>query len=135
MRPLRSRVRDQGGSAMSRNPRGRSRPHLEPLEARMPLSISPSANTFGISPPANAIDISPGSVTQPGMISGTSVTLAPRNITPNKRSTMFAVFVQPTAGSGLEPRIVAVQEDGRTLPLQFGRPYSVREAGQATDRA
>jgi hypothetical protein len=120
---------------MARHPRGRSRPRLEPLETRLPLSISPSANTFGISPPANAIDVSLGTLTQPGAIATTSVTLMPQNITPHKHSTIFAVFVEPTATSGLNPRIVAVEEGGRTLPIQFGRAYRPQEAGQATDQA
>ena len=120
---------------MARHPRGRSRPRLEPLETRLPLSISPSANTFGISPPANAIDVSLGNLTRPGAIATTSVTLAPQNITPHKHATTFAVFVTPTATSGLNPRIVAVKEGGRTLPIQFGRPYRPQDAGQATDQA
>jgi Dockerin type I domain len=120
---------------MARYPRGRSRPRLEPLETRLPLSISPSANTFGLSPPANAIDVSLGDLTRPDAIATTSVTLAPQNITPHKHATTFAVFVAPTATSGLAPRTVAVKEGGRALPLQFGRPYQRQEAGQATDQA
>jgi hypothetical protein len=120
---------------MARHPRGRSRPRLEPLERRLPLSISPSANTFGISPPANALDVSQGNVTQPGVLATTSATLAPRNITPRKHATNFAVFVQPTAGSGLDPRIIAVKEGGRALPIHYGRPYQPQQAGQATDQA
>jgi hypothetical protein len=102
----------------------------------LPLSLSPSANTFGLTPPANAIDISLGNVTRPGALGATSVTLSPTSITPDKHSTMFALFVQPTAAGGLDPRIVAVEgSGGRRLPIQFGRPYSPREAGQATDQA
>jgi hypothetical protein len=92
-------------------------------------------NTFGISPPANALDVSLGNLTRPGARATTSVTLAPQNITPHKHATTFAVFVAPTAGSGLIPRIVAVEEGGRRLPLQFGRSYRPQEAGQATDQA
>jgi hypothetical protein len=71
----------------------------------------------------------------PRAVSTTSVTLAPENITPDKRSTLFAVFVKPAPASGLDPRIVAITEGGRKLPIQLGRPYRRREAGQAIDRA
>jgi hypothetical protein len=120
---------------MSRNLRYRSRPRLEALEARLPLSISPSANTFGLHPPANALDVSLGNLARPGTFATTSVTLQAKNITPRKQSTTFAIFVQPTTGSGLDPRIVAVKEDGRALPVQLGRPYRPQEAGQAKDQA
>src|SRR5579883_111162 len=120
---------------MTRHPRGRSRPRLEPLEPRLPLSLPPSTNTFGISPPANALGVSLGNLTRPDAIATTSVTLVPRNITPHKQSTIFGVFVQPTATSGLDPRIVAVKEGGRTLPLHLGRPYRPQAAGQPTDQA
>ena len=120
---------------MARHPRTRRRPRLETLEARLPLSLAPSANTFGISPPANALDVSLGNLTRPGGVATTSVTLAPQNITPHKHATTFAVFVQPSANSGLLPRIVAAEEGGRRLPLQFGRPYRAQEAGETTDQA
>lgn len=112
---------------MSRDHRCRRQPQLERLETRLQLSGSPPANTIGISL---------GSVTRPGAISATSVTLAPKNITPNKHSTMIAVFVQPTATSGLAPRIVAVEgPNGQRLPFQLGRPYRPRDAGQVDDQA
>ena len=38
----------------------RNRPRLEPLEARVALSLPPSANTFGLTPPANTIGLSRG---------------------------------------------------------------------------
>jgi len=79
---------------------------------------------MSVSPPANTIGTTVGSVIQPGGISATSVTVAPRNLTAGKSSTLFGIFVQPTAGSGLAPRIVGVEEsNGRELPLKEGRPY------------
>jgi len=92
-----------------------SRPHLERLETRLQLSVSPPANTIGIAE---------GSVVHPGGISSASVTVAPRNLTAGKTSTLVGVFVQLTASSGLAPRIVGVEEsNGRELPLKQGRPY------------
>src|SRR5262249_9487857 len=135
VRPLPSLVRDQEDHSMARHPRGRIQPRLEPLETRLALSISPSANTFGISPPANAIDVSLGNLTRPGATAATSVTIAPQNITPRKPSTMLAIFVAPTATSKLAPRIVSAQEDGRALPIQFGRPYQTHPGGRAIDEA
>jgi hypothetical protein len=61
--------------------------------------------------------------------------VVPDNITPNKPSTVFGIFVNPGPGSGLNPRIVAVEEDGIRLPIQLGRPYLPRNAGQFTDSA
>jgi hypothetical protein len=59
-----------------------------------------------------------------GEVAQTSVTVAPKNLTQGKPSTLFAVFVQPEAGSGLRPRIVAVEDSaGEKLPLKDGRPY------------
>ncbi|MGP0066694.1 MAG: dockerin type I repeat-containing protein [Isosphaeraceae bacterium] len=120
---------------MSRHSHCRKRPHLERLESRLVLSLPPSANTYGLTPAANTIGISLGTVGQPGAIDTTSVTIAPENITPNKHSTEFALFVQPASGSAILPRIVGVEQDGKRLPFQAGRPYSVREAGQPTDQA
>ncbi len=45
------------------------------------------------------------------------------------------MFVQPTSGSGVVPRIVGVEQDGKLLPLQLGRPYNPRHAGQPTNQA
>ena len=120
---------------MSSNPRCRSRPHLERLESRLTLSLSASANTYGLTPPANTIGISLGNVAKPGTIDATTVTIAPKNITPGKHSTEFALFVQPASGSEVVPRIVGVEQDGKRLPLQLGRPYSPRDAGTPTDQA
>jgi hypothetical protein len=54
-------------------------------------------------------------------------------LTVGKPSTLFAIFVAPTAGSGLAPRIVAVTEaDGQRLSLKPGRPFLAGRAdGQA----
>ncbi len=120
---------------MSRTPRRLSQLDFEQLELRLPLSISPSANTFGLTPPANAIDISLGDVSTPGAIGSTTATIAPLNITPNKATTEFALFVQPYSGSGVLPRIVGVEQNGRSLPVQFGRSYSPRDAGKPTNQA
>ncbi|HKI21264.1 MAG TPA: dockerin type I domain-containing protein [Isosphaeraceae bacterium] len=101
-----------------------STPHLERLETRLQMSVSPPANTIGITV---------GSVTQPGGISSASVTVAPRNLTAGKTSTLFGIFVQPESGSRLAPRIVGVFEgNGQKLLLKQGRPYVAgRDDGQA----
>jgi hypothetical protein len=100
---------------MSRKPSRRSRPLLERLERRLQLSLTP---------PANSIGTAVGDVTAPGEIAGTTVTVAPKNLTQGKSSTLFGVFVQPEADSGIRPRIVAVEDGaGEKLPLKEGRPY------------
>ncbi len=120
---------------MSRIPRRNRRPYFDRLEPRLQLSISPSTNTFGLTPPANAIGISLGEISAPGSLGSTTVTIEPQNITPNKASTEFALFVQPESGSGVLPRIVGVEQDGRMLPIQFGRSYSPRNVGKPTNQA
>jgi hypothetical protein len=120
---------------MSTSPRRRNRPRLERLEDRVALSLSPSANTFGLTSPANTIGISLGNVARAGSVDTTTVTISPQNITPGKSSTEFAVFVQPYGNSGIVPRIVGVEEDGKRLPVQLGRSYTPREAGQPTDQS
>jgi hypothetical protein len=120
---------------MSRIPRHLTQPDFDRLETRLTLSLSPSTNTFGLTPPANAIGISPGDIATAGAIGSTTVTIAPRNITPNKASTEFALFVQPESGSGVLPRIVGVEQNGKILPVQFGRPYSPRNGGKSTNQA
>jgi hypothetical protein len=120
---------------MLRNPRRRSQPRLESLETRLALSLSPSANTFGLTPPANTIGLSLGDVTKPGGTSATTVTIAPHNLSPGRHSTEFGVFVQPYSGSRVVPRIVAVEDNGKRLPLQHGRSYIAHQAGQPTDQA
>ncbi len=120
---------------MAHKPHRRTRPRLEPLEVRIALSLPPTANTYGLTPPANTIGLSLGNATRPGIPSATTVTIAPENITPGKSSTEFAVFVQPYGGSGIVPRIVGVEENGRRLPLQHGRSYAPRLAGQPTNQS
>jgi hypothetical protein len=102
-----------------------SRPHFEPLETRLALSI-------GI--PANSIGTTVGDVMAPGEVSATTVTVAPGNLTQGKPSTLFGVFVQPEPGSGILPRILAVEDSaGDRLPLKQGRPYVAgRGAGAAS---
>jgi hypothetical protein len=120
---------------MLRIPRRPRRPSVERLESRRLLSIAPSANTFGLTPPANAIDISLGHISAPRAIGSTTVTIAPQNITPGRTSTEFALFVQPYSGSGVLPRIVGAVQDGHSLPIQFGRPFSGRHVGKPINRA
>lgn len=93
----------------------RARPCLESLESRVVQSGGFPANTIGTST---------GLVAAPGEVTAVSVTVAPKNLTPGKHSTIFGVFVQPTSGSALHPRIVAVEESGGVkVPLKQGRPF------------
>ncbi len=93
----------------------RARPCLESLETRL-------VQSGGF--PANAIGTSTGVVAAPGEVVAASVAVAPRNLTPGKNSTILGVFVQPTTGSGLHPRIVAVEENGGVkIPFKQGRPF------------
>jgi hypothetical protein len=88
---------------------------LELLEARLEL-----AATF----PANSIGTSFGSVLQPRAASTAAVTVASRNLTVGKPSTLLGIFVSPTSGSGLAPHILAVTEaSGRRLAIKQGRPF------------
>ena len=105
-------------------PRG-SQPGLEPLEPRLALSA-------GI--PANSIGTALGRVTAPGEITTTSVTVAPKNLSAGKSSTLFGIFVQPEPGSAVAPRIVGVEgSNGKPLALKQGRPYvKGRDSGQAS---
>ena len=58
------------------------------------------------------------------------VTIAPKNLTPGKPSTLFGIFVEPAAGSALAPRIVGVeQSNGRMIPLKQGRPFIAGRGG------
>ncbi len=110
--------------------RRRIPPRLEALEARLALSLAPTASTFGLTPPANTIGLSLGNATQPSAASTTTATIAPINITPGKNSTEFGIFVQPYAGSGIVPRIVGVEQGGRRLPFQSGRNYNPQLGGE-----
>jgi hypothetical protein len=75
--------------------------------------------------PANTIGTSTGDITQVGHAASASVTVAPRNLTLRKPTTLLGVFVEPNSGSGLLPRIVAVEEsNGQKVPLQPGRPLA-----------
>jgi hypothetical protein len=117
---------------MSTRPHRRTRPRLEPLEARLVLSLPPS-NTFELNPPANTIGVSLGNLSRPGTVASTTVTISAQNITPGKSSTEFGVFVQPYGMSGIIPRIVGVVENGKRLSLQLGRSHGPGQAGQLTN--
>jgi Dockerin type I domain len=92
-----------------------SRLDCERLESRLALSIAPPANTIGVSL---------GDVAAPGEVNATTVTVASKNLTQGKSSTLFGVFVQPESGSTLAPRIVAVEaQNGQHLSLKEARPF------------
>jgi hypothetical protein len=90
------------------------RPHCERLESRLAFSVAPPASTIGMSL---------GDVAAPGEVNATTVTVAGKNLTKGKASTLFGVFVQPEAGSTLAPRIIGVEENGQHLALKEARPY------------
>ena len=100
-------------------------PQVDVLEVRLQLSAVV---------PANSIGTSEGDVSQPGAVSFASVTVAGKNLTAGKSSTLFGVFVGPGSGSELAPRIVGVKaSDGRSLSIKQGRPFVAgRGDGQAT---
>jgi hypothetical protein len=120
---------------MSIELRRSTRPRLETLEARLAMSLPPTANAFGLTPPLNTIGLSLGDATRPGSPAMTTVTIAPQNITRGKSSTEFGVFVQPYGSSGVVPQIVAVEQDGKRLPLQRARSYDPAYAGQPADQS
>ena len=109
---------------MPRSGSHRRRPHLELLETRLELSATI---------PVNSIGTSLGSVLQPDAKSAASVTVAPKNLTAGKPSTLFGIFVEPAPDSGLAPRIVGVTEsNGQSLAIKQGRPYvRGRDDGEA----
>ena len=59
---------------MATEPYPRNQPRLEPLEARLALSLPPSANTLGLNPPANTIGLSEGDVARPGGVANVEYT-------------------------------------------------------------
>ena len=83
--------------------------------------------------PANSIGTALGNVAAPGEVTATSVTVAPKNLTQGKSSTLFGIFVQPEPGSSLATKIVAVEgSNGQRLSLKQGRPFVAgRDNGQA----
>jgi hypothetical protein len=109
---------------MARRPGRGLHVRLEPLETRLQLSATV---------PASSIGTSAGTVLEPGGVGASSVTVAARNLTAGKPSTLFGVFVAPGTGSALAPRIVGVKEsDGRSLSIKQGRPFVAgRGDGQA----
>jgi hypothetical protein len=102
-----------------------SRPDLERLEGRLQLSAAI---------PANSIGTSLGTITAPGQVTAASVTVAPKNLTQGKSSTLFGIFVQPEPGSSVAPQIVGVVgSNGRPRSVKQGRPYVAgRDSGQAS---
>jgi hypothetical protein len=91
------------------------RPVFDGLERRLVLS----AGT-----PANVIGTSVGVVTRPDQASRTSVQVARENITPRKHATLFGLFVQPSSGSPLAPKIAgAAGATGAALPIKHGRVF------------
>jgi Dockerin type I domain len=109
---------------MSRRQAYHRSPQLEALEIRLQLSAMI---------PANSIGTAEGTVLQRGGSSAASVTVATKNLTAGKSSTLFGVFVEPGSGSSLDPRIVGVKaSDGRMLSIEQGRPFVAGRAdGQA----
>jgi hypothetical protein len=109
---------------MSRSRLRGSRPCFDRLEGRLQLSGAL---------PANSIGTALGNVAAPGEVTATSVTVAPKNLTQGKSSTLFGIFVQPEPGSSLAPKIVAVEgSNGQRLSLKKGRPFVAgRDNGQA----
>jgi Dockerin type I domain len=102
-----------------------SRPVLvvEALEDRLCLSLASAANVIGTAT---------GSVTRPHAVSRTSATVLPSNITPQKHSTIFGLFVQPNSASSLQPRILAAQgNSGQALSVRLGRPFRPGVSDQA----
>lgn len=116
---------------LKRCPRRRSL-RLESLEERLVMSLPPGADTYGLTPPANTISLSLGDATRPGAASATTATVVSRNITVGKASTEFGVFVQPYGDSGIVPKVVGVEENGRRIPFQIGRPYNAKLAPATT---
>jgi hypothetical protein len=110
---------------MSLNRRRDNRPELERLEGRRQLSAAL---------PANSIEAAVGNVSVPGEVTATSVTVAPKNLTQGKSSTLFAIFVQPEPASSVAPQIVAVEgSNGQPFSLKQGRPFVAgRDSGQAS---
>jgi hypothetical protein len=99
-------------------------PLLERLESR----LQPSAVI-----PANSIGTRQGTLVALGRESAAVVTVAPKNLTPGKPSTLFGIFVEPVPGSALAPRIAGVTEgNGHKLSVKQGRPFVAgRDGGQA----
>lgn len=111
----------------------RYRPAPENLEVRLAMSLAAGAPMYGLHPPINTIALSLGDSTRPHAVSSTTATIVAKNITIGKSSTEFGVFVQPYGNSRIVPRIVAVKEGGKALPLQLQRTYNPMQAGQPTD--
>jgi hypothetical protein len=92
---------------------------LDALEARLTLS--------GL-PPSNVIGTATGTVPLPHEVSRATVTVAARNVTPQKHATILVLFVEPASDSSLQPRVLGTRlNSGRALPVKHGR--SARPGG------
>jgi hypothetical protein len=90
-------------------------PSLETLEIRIALSTMAPANVLG-----NAF----GEVDHPHEVSTTRVVAQAKNLTPQKRATILGLFVEPTPGSSLAPRILGVTGlQGTSLAVKQGRQF------------
>ncbi len=109
---------------MARKQARKRSPQFERLEARVQLSAVV---------PVNSIGTATGTVLAPGGTSAATVTVAAKNLTVGKSSTLFGIFVSPGAGSDLAPRIAGVLEsNGHRLSIKQGRPYVAgRDNGEA----
>lgn len=107
-----------------------SRPRIEDLEGRLLLST--------LSRVAGVVD-------RPGEISTTTTTIAPKNLSADRPSTILGVAARPAAGSTLKPAIVAARGPGNTAlalrsansaqahPVVPARAYvKVKQAGATT---
>jgi hypothetical protein len=87
----------------------------EALEARLALS--------GFGPlPRNTIAVAPGAVTRPGATAEVTTAVAPRNLTPHKRSTIIGLSAIPQPGGGLRPAISGASGADGAVAVQPGAP-------------
>jgi hypothetical protein len=87
----------------------------EVLETRFALSGLTASNVIGTAT---------GVVTRRHEISQTSITVAPRSITPHKHGTILGLFVEPGQAGSLQPRVLAAKgNSGKPLPLKHGRSF------------
>jgi hypothetical protein len=99
------------------------RPRVEGLEGRQ----VPSGGLAG-----SAIGIGQATVAASGQIVGVGAKVAPQNLTPAHRTTIFGLVAAPTSSSALAPKIVgATGPDGRRLPIQLRAGYNPPRNGQA----
>lgn len=94
----------------------RQQPLLEGLEHRIALS-GPAA--------ADVIGTATGTVAHSNQHSKTAAEVQKRNLAPGKHTTLLGLFVGPTAGSGLAPRIVGARSEA-TGPLRVAHGRAFR---------